>query len=124
MELVQPQHIHVNRIALLPDAWWMPAIRIPDEEIGGAPFFRPLHHERAQPGSIMVDRTGRRFVDEAQNYTDAGRAMLRFDAGAYASSTRIRKTWPEADALASAFPSWFIAIHALNSVSRIRNTSV
>lgn len=24
MELVQPQHIHVNRIALLPDAWWMP----------------------------------------------------------------------------------------------------
>ncbi len=24
MELVQPQHIHVNNIALLPDAWWMP----------------------------------------------------------------------------------------------------
>jgi len=24
MELVQPQHIHVNRFALLPDAWWMP----------------------------------------------------------------------------------------------------
>jgi hypothetical protein len=24
MELVQPQHIHTNRIAMLPDAWWMP----------------------------------------------------------------------------------------------------
>ncbi len=24
MELVQPQHIHVNHIAILPDAWWMP----------------------------------------------------------------------------------------------------
>lgn len=24
LELVQPQHIHVNRIAWLPDAWWMP----------------------------------------------------------------------------------------------------
>jgi succinate-semialdehyde dehydrogenase/glutarate-semialdehyde dehydrogenase len=24
MELVQPQHIHINRIALLPDAWWFP----------------------------------------------------------------------------------------------------
>ena len=24
MELVQPQHIHVNRLAFLPDAWWMP----------------------------------------------------------------------------------------------------
>ena len=24
MELVQPQHIHTNRLAVLPDAWWMP----------------------------------------------------------------------------------------------------
>ncbi len=24
MELVQPQHIHTNRLSLLPDAWWMP----------------------------------------------------------------------------------------------------
>ena len=24
MELVQPQHIHINKVAILPDAWWMP----------------------------------------------------------------------------------------------------
>jgi len=24
MELVQPQHIHTNRTAILPNAWWMP----------------------------------------------------------------------------------------------------
>ena len=24
MELVQPQHIHINNLALFPDAWWMP----------------------------------------------------------------------------------------------------
>ncbi|CAN5463079.1 aldehyde dehydrogenase family protein [soil metagenome] len=24
MELVQPQHIHINKIAILPNAWWMP----------------------------------------------------------------------------------------------------
>ena len=24
MELVQPQHIHINKIALFPNAWWMP----------------------------------------------------------------------------------------------------
>jgi len=24
MELVQPQHIHTNRLGILPDAWWMP----------------------------------------------------------------------------------------------------
>ena len=27
MELVQPQHIHVNRLAILPNAWWMPYSR-------------------------------------------------------------------------------------------------
>jgi acyl-CoA reductase-like NAD-dependent aldehyde dehydrogenase len=24
MELVQPQHIHINRVAILPNAWWLP----------------------------------------------------------------------------------------------------
>ena len=24
MELVQPQHIHINKLVILPDAWWMP----------------------------------------------------------------------------------------------------
>jgi acyl-CoA reductase-like NAD-dependent aldehyde dehydrogenase len=24
MELVQPQHIHINKVAILPNAWWMP----------------------------------------------------------------------------------------------------
>ncbi len=24
MELVQPQHIHTNKLSLMPDAWWMP----------------------------------------------------------------------------------------------------
>ena len=57
------------------EGWWMPALRVPGEEIDGVAHYRPLHGERAQPGSIMVDRAGRRFVDEAQNYGDVGRAM-------------------------------------------------
>ena len=65
------------------EAWWMPALRVPGETLDGAPFYRPLHHERAQPGALMVDRAGRRFVDEAQNYGDVGRSMLRFDAGSF-----------------------------------------
>jgi succinate-semialdehyde dehydrogenase/glutarate-semialdehyde dehydrogenase len=24
LELVQPQHVHINRLAILPDPWWMP----------------------------------------------------------------------------------------------------
>jgi succinate dehydrogenase/fumarate reductase flavoprotein subunit len=65
------------------EAWWMPAVCVPGETLNGAPFYRPLHHERAQPGALMVDRGGRRFVDEAQNYGDVGRSMLRFDAGSF-----------------------------------------
>jgi succinate dehydrogenase/fumarate reductase flavoprotein subunit len=63
------------------EAWWMPAMAVPGETIEGVPFFRSLHSERAQPGAVLVDRAGRRFVDEAQNYGDVGRAMRRFATG-------------------------------------------
>lgn len=35
MELVQPQHIHVNRLSILPDAWWMPYSGIAVETFRG-----------------------------------------------------------------------------------------
>lgn len=35
MELVQPQHIHLNKLALVPDAWWMPYSRIAIETFRG-----------------------------------------------------------------------------------------
>ncbi len=66
------------------EGWWMPAVHVPGEEIDGVAHYRPLHSERAQPGAIMVDRAGRRFVDEAQNYGDVGRAM-RAAAGGMAA---------------------------------------
>ena len=70
------------------EAWWMPAVGIPGETLGGAPFYRPLHMERACPGAILVDQNGRRFVNEAQNYGDVGRALrLGFEAGAFRQSS-------------------------------------
>jgi len=57
------------------EGWWMPSMHVPGEEVDGVTHYRPLHGERAQPGAILVDRTGRRFVDEAQNYGDVGRVM-------------------------------------------------
>jgi 3-oxosteroid 1-dehydrogenase len=65
------------------EGWWMPAIAVPGEELDGVQHYRPLHTERAQPGAILVDRAGHRFVDEAQNYVDVGRAMQRFDPSTY-----------------------------------------
>jgi succinate dehydrogenase/fumarate reductase flavoprotein subunit len=75
------------------EGWWMPAMQVPGEELDGAPFYRPLQGERAQPGSLMVDRKGRRFVNEAGNYGDVGRAMQSFD--------------PEPDWFPS-LPSWLV----------------
>jgi 3-oxosteroid 1-dehydrogenase len=71
------------------EGWWMPALHAPGEVLDGEPFWRSLHGERAQAGSILVDRNGRRFVDEAQNYGDVGRAMFRFDAARHEWSAAV-----------------------------------
>jgi 3-oxosteroid 1-dehydrogenase len=54
--------------------------------------FKPMHRaakpnyllgsdERARPGAILVNRAGKRFVNEAANYNAMGKAVLAFDAG-------------------------------------------
>jgi 3-oxosteroid 1-dehydrogenase len=65
-------------LANMAEGWWMPAMHANGEDLGGSRFYRPLHSERAQPGSLMVDRSGRRFVNESLNYGDVGRAMQRY----------------------------------------------
>jgi len=65
------------------EAWWAPTIRVPGDEIDGAPLYRLLLSERSRPGSIMVDSYGHRFVNESQNYNDVGRSLQSFDAGSY-----------------------------------------
>ncbi len=55
-------------LALMDDAWWGPT-SLPD----GIPMFHV--NERSLPGSIIVDQAGRRFMNEAQSYTDAVHIM-------------------------------------------------
>lgn len=61
------------------EAWWCPAMTVPEETIDDQPFHRLVLTERARPRSLMVDSRGRRFVNEARNYNDVGRAMHAFD---------------------------------------------
>jgi 3-oxosteroid 1-dehydrogenase len=61
------------------EAWWCPSISIPGETIDGAPMFRLILGERARPGTLIVDGSGRRFVNEAQNYNDLGRSLQNFN---------------------------------------------
>ncbi|WP_318836383.1 3-oxosteroid 1-dehydrogenase [Actinomadura rudentiformis] len=55
-------------VALMDDAWWGPAIPLP-----GEPYF--CLAERTLPGSIIVNRQGARFVNEAAPYSDVVHVM-------------------------------------------------
>jgi 3-oxosteroid 1-dehydrogenase len=55
-------------VGLMDDAWWGPSVPLPR-----GPFF--LLAERSLPGCVLVDKTGRRFVNEAAPYIDVVNAM-------------------------------------------------
>jgi len=57
-------------IGLMDDAWWSPTTVVPGEARA-----RLLVIEKSLPGTIMVDRKGRRFVNEALPYNDVVNAM-------------------------------------------------
>lgn len=65
------------------EAWWAPTIRLPGASVDGQPLDFLLLSERGRPGTLMVDRDGRRFCNEAQNYNDVGRALHAFDPGGF-----------------------------------------
>ncbi len=61
------------------DAWWMPGVQLPGEELEGRPLSRVFLGERALPHSIMVNSTGRRFANEALAYDQFGQIMREVD---------------------------------------------
>lgn len=61
------------------EAWWGPMVYAAGDTYDGEPLFRPTSGLRALPGGIIVNRGGRRFVNEAMNYNDLGKAMSAFD---------------------------------------------
>lgn len=65
------------------EAWWTPTVHAKGDTYDGEPLYRPTSSLRALPGGIMVNRDGQRFVDEAMNYNDLGKALGMFDPGYY-----------------------------------------
>lgn len=61
------------------DAWWMPGVQLPGEELEGRPLSRVFLGERALPHSIMVNRSGKRFANEALAYDQFGAIMREVD---------------------------------------------
>ena len=83
-------------VANLGEGWWTLALRLrgegadPADEQGELRF---LSGPRSLPGAILVNRRGRRFVNEAVNYHDIVRAFHAFDPGVF--------TYPNR-------PAWFL----------------
>ena len=61
------------------DAWWMPGVQLPGEELEGTPLSRVFLGERALPHSIMVNSKGERFANEALAYDQFGQIMREVD---------------------------------------------
>ena len=78
-------------LANMNEAWWYPASSVPGEQYDGRPLSRFVGVERTAPHSIIVDRFGQRFVNEAANYNDMQKAFFSFDANEY--STRHLPCW-------------------------------
>jgi 3-oxosteroid 1-dehydrogenase len=68
-------------LGFMGSAWWSPTYTIPDGRI------LALIAGKSNPGSIMVNRLGKRFANEAQPYEDLVKAQ-------YAANTRGEKTIP------------------------------
>lgn len=65
-------------------AWWCPTIATGETWNDGSPRAAPALIERTVPGSIVVNRQGRRFANEAANYTALAGAFHHFDPNSYA----------------------------------------
>jgi succinate dehydrogenase/fumarate reductase flavoprotein subunit len=71
-------------LGLMREAWWVPTVRIPGDELFGEPRAQIVLRERTLPRSIIVNRRGRRFANEAANYNALGGALHQFDATTFA----------------------------------------
>ena len=90
------------------EAWWCPSVVIPGEEYDGEPLNRGDFAIRSLPHSIIVNRRGARFVNEAHNYNDLMKPFFAFDPVAL----RAARTCPAWLVLRSAVPRALRAAHA------------
>jgi 3-oxosteroid 1-dehydrogenase len=67
------------RLGNMRNAWWVPVTRADNSEWFGAPRVHLVLNERTRPGSLMVNKSARRFCNEATNYNALGGAFHAFD---------------------------------------------
>ncbi|OBI40678.1 FAD-binding protein [Mycobacterium kyorinense] len=70
---------HGADLANMGEAWWVPIVQIPGDTIDGEQRSRSVRLERTRPRSIIVNRAGRRFVNEACDYNSMAGAFHYLD---------------------------------------------
>ena len=65
------------------NAFWQQSVLEMKPARGAKPNYMLGSDERARPGAILVNRAGKRFVNEAANYHAMGKALHAFDAGTH-----------------------------------------
>ncbi|HET6500074.1 MAG TPA: FAD-dependent oxidoreductase [Amycolatopsis sp.] len=112
----------------LSEAWWAPVVSAPEECYDGEPRARHIVAERCLPGSIMVNRAGRRFVNEAVNYNDITKALHVLEPSAHRRPNDpawlvfdegFRRRYPIAGVAPTAPPpSWFATGGSLTELAK------
>ena len=65
------------------EAWWMPAVEAPGDRGDGLNPTYLFAAERARPRSIMINKKGQRFTNEAANYNAFGAAFHEQDVARF-----------------------------------------
>ena len=71
------------RLGNMREAWWVPVAALPRTEADDHQPVLLVLRERTLPRSIMVNRFGHRFTNEAANYNALGGAFHQFDAASF-----------------------------------------
>lgn len=98
-------------------AWWVPTLAVPETEWqSGETRNMPVLIERTLPHGIMVNREGKRFCNEAANYSALAGAFHAFDPATYAYpnlpaylvfDSHYRERYPLASFMpGTPFPDW------------------
>jgi 3-oxosteroid 1-dehydrogenase len=70
------------QLSSMQNAYWMQSVlEYKPKSRTAKPNYLLGSDERARPGAILVNRFGKRFVNEAANYNAVGKAVIAFDAG-------------------------------------------